>query len=127
MEGLTYIEEFDDNLQKLENLGPTSIEDLLQNPVQHWTKAYFSATSTCDVVDNNMAETFNAWILDARCKPIISLLEDIRVMGTTQNVALSTTGPPGMVHGSTQNVASATTGPPGMVHGTTHNIASATT
>ncbi|KAK8600302.1 hypothetical protein V6N12_050158 [Hibiscus sabdariffa] len=47
--------------------------------------------------------------------------------GTTQNVASSTTGPPGMVHGSTQNVASATTGPPGMVHGTTHNIASATT
>ncbi|KAK8716524.1 hypothetical protein V6N13_043831 [Hibiscus sabdariffa] len=47
--------------------------------------------------------------------------------GTTQNLASSTTGPPGMVHGSTQNVASATTGPPGMVHGTTHNIASATT
>ncbi|KAK8677587.1 hypothetical protein V6N13_143116 [Hibiscus sabdariffa] len=76
----TYIEEFDDNLQKLEKLGPTSTEDLLQNPVQHWAKAYFSATSTCDVVDNNMAEAFNAWILDVRCKPIISLLEDIRVM-----------------------------------------------
>ncbi|KAK9003241.1 hypothetical protein V6N11_060805 [Hibiscus sabdariffa] len=75
--GLTYIEEFDDNLQKLENLGPTSIEDLLQNP------------------------------------------------GTTQNVALSTTGPPGMVHGSTQNVASATTGPPGM--SSNQNVASAST
>ncbi|KAK8657849.1 hypothetical protein V6N13_036068 [Hibiscus sabdariffa] len=76
----TYIEEFDDNLQKLEKLGLTSTEDLLQNPVQHWAKAYFSATPTYDVVDNNMAEAFNAWILDARCKPIISLLEDIRVM-----------------------------------------------
>ncbi|KAK8608840.1 hypothetical protein V6N13_024252 [Hibiscus sabdariffa] len=76
----TYIEEFDDNLQKLEKLGLTSTEDLLQNPVQHWAKAYFSATPTCDVVDNNMAEAFNAWILDARCKPIISLLEDIGVM-----------------------------------------------
>ncbi|KAK8715226.1 hypothetical protein V6N13_042564 [Hibiscus sabdariffa] len=51
-----------------------------RNPVQHWAKAYFSATSTCDAVDNNMAEAFNAWILDARCKTIISLLEDIRVM-----------------------------------------------
>ncbi|KAK8690163.1 hypothetical protein V6N13_088864 [Hibiscus sabdariffa] len=80
----TYIEEFDDNLQKLEKLGPTSTEDLLQNLVQHWAKAYFSATSTCDVVDNNMAEAFNAWILDARCKPIISLLEDIRVMVTSR-------------------------------------------
>ncbi|KAK8604369.1 hypothetical protein V6N13_099313 [Hibiscus sabdariffa] len=76
----TYIEEFDNNLHKLEKLGPTSTEDLLQNPIQHWAKAYFSATSTCDVVDNNMAEAFNAWILDARYKSIISLLEDIRVM-----------------------------------------------
>ncbi|KAL4282369.1 hypothetical protein GQ457_03G013340 [Hibiscus cannabinus] len=76
----TYIEEFDDNLQKLEKLGPTSTEDLLQIPVQHWAKAYFSARSTCDVVDNSMAKAFNAWILDARCKPIISLLEDIRIM-----------------------------------------------
>ncbi|KAK8676276.1 hypothetical protein V6N13_034327 [Hibiscus sabdariffa] len=261
----TYIEEFDDNLQKLEKLGPTSIEDLLQNPVQHWAKAYFSATPTCDVVDNNMTEAFNAWILDARCKPIISLLEDIRVMVmsrlhvkrtwaskwrtnispkaleklernieqsthcrlvwngdggfevqhgedqhivdmkqlkctckawelsgipvamlyvpctkrtrdlkimypidpiqpplvrtlpgrpkkkikkdndeptkgkpilsnkgvvptvASQNVASSTTSPPGMVHGTPQNVASPTTGPPRMVHGTTHNVASATT
>ncbi|KAK8708854.1 hypothetical protein V6N13_059890 [Hibiscus sabdariffa] len=76
----TYIEEFDDNLQKLEKLGPTSTEDMLQNPIQHWAKAYFSATSTCDIVDNNMVKAFNAWILDARCKPIISLLEKIRVM-----------------------------------------------
>ncbi|KAG6407872.1 hypothetical protein SASPL_130872 [Salvia splendens] len=36
-------------------------------------------TPKCDSVDNNMAETFNGWILDARCKPIISMLEDIRV------------------------------------------------
>ncbi|KAK8655039.1 hypothetical protein V6N13_107631 [Hibiscus sabdariffa] len=76
----TYIIEFDDNLQKLEKLSPTSTEDLLQNPVQHWAKVYFSTTPTCDVVDNNVAEAFNAWILDARCKPIISLLEDIRVL-----------------------------------------------
>ncbi|KAK8697358.1 hypothetical protein V6N13_113509 [Hibiscus sabdariffa] len=68
----TYIEEFDDNLQKLEKLGPTSTEDLLQIPVQHWAKAYFSARPTCDVVDNNMVEAFNAWILDARCKTNIS-------------------------------------------------------
>ncbi|KAK8681228.1 hypothetical protein V6N13_053635 [Hibiscus sabdariffa] len=75
-----YIEEFDDSLQKLKKLGHTSTEDLLQILVQHWAKAYFSARPTCDVVDNNMAEAFNAWILDARCKPIISLSEDIKIM-----------------------------------------------
>ncbi|KAK8574061.1 hypothetical protein V6N13_097055 [Hibiscus sabdariffa] len=32
----------------------------------------------CDVVDNNLAEAFNGWIVDARCHPIISMLEEIR-------------------------------------------------
>ena len=30
------------------------------------------------MVDNNMAENFNGWIMDARFKPIISMLDDIR-------------------------------------------------
>ena len=31
------------------------------------------------VVDNNFTESFNAWILAARFKPIISMLEDLRL------------------------------------------------
>jgi hypothetical protein len=30
------------------------------------------------MVDNNLSEYFNSWILDARHKPIISMLEEIR-------------------------------------------------
>ncbi|TMW89413.1 hypothetical protein EJD97_017215 [Solanum chilense] len=30
-------------------------------------------------MDNNFTESFNAWILEARYKPIIEMLEDIRV------------------------------------------------
>ncbi|KAK8586627.1 hypothetical protein V6N13_010215 [Hibiscus sabdariffa] len=48
------------------------------NPL-YWSQAFFSDFSKCDIVDNNMCETFNGVILDARCKPIISMLEDIRV------------------------------------------------
>ena len=33
----------------------------------------------CDDIDNNICETFNGVILKARCKPIISMLEKIRV------------------------------------------------
>ncbi|GAV62019.1 hypothetical protein CFOL_v3_05544, partial [Cephalotus follicularis] len=33
----------------------------------------------CGKVDNNMAETFNGWLLEARLKSIISMLEDIKV------------------------------------------------
>ena len=31
------------------------------------------------MVDNNITESFNAWILGARTKPIISMLDDIRI------------------------------------------------
>ncbi|OMO49392.1 Transposase, MuDR, plant [Corchorus olitorius] len=41
--------------------------------------AYASDISKCDVIDNNMCECFNGVILEARHKPIISMLEDIRV------------------------------------------------
>ncbi|KAH0752054.1 hypothetical protein KY285_005202 [Solanum tuberosum] len=44
-----------------------------------WSKLYFNFTSKCDVVDNNMAECFNSWILAARHKTIITMLEEIRV------------------------------------------------
>lgn len=32
----------------------------------------------CDIVVNNLAKTFNSWVLEARTKPIVELLEDIR-------------------------------------------------
>ncbi|KAK8649115.1 hypothetical protein V6N13_129851 [Hibiscus sabdariffa] len=67
-------------IQGLEALGPTSSNYLFTTLVQHWSKAYFKATSKCDVVDNNMAEAFNGWIVEARAKPIISMLEQIRIM-----------------------------------------------
>ncbi|KAK8556419.1 hypothetical protein V6N13_064448 [Hibiscus sabdariffa] len=60
-------------------MGATSTDDLLEIPPLHWSRAYFTGTSKCDVVDNNLAEAFNAWIVDARC-PIISMMEEIRKM-----------------------------------------------
>lgn len=46
---------------------------------EYWCRAFFYASSTCANVDDNMCETFNGYILKARKKPLISMLEDIRV------------------------------------------------
>lgn len=46
---------------------------------KYWSLAFYSDFSKCDVIDNNMCETFNGVIIEARCKPIISMLEDIRI------------------------------------------------
>ncbi|KAF7826419.1 uncharacterized protein G2W53_017583 [Senna tora] len=43
-----------------------------------WSKHTFSPRSKCDILQNNIAETFNSFILDARDKPIITLFEMIR-------------------------------------------------
>ncbi|KAG8491867.1 hypothetical protein CXB51_015227 [Gossypium anomalum] len=70
-------------------MGETSTDQLLEIHLHHWAKSYFKGTCKCDVVNNNMAEAFNAWILDARCKPIITMLEEIRVM-LVKNATTST-------------------------------------
>lgn len=48
-------------------------------PPAEWCQAFFNRIIKCDVVDNNMCETFNGVILEARGKPIITMLEDIRL------------------------------------------------
>ncbi|KAL4284598.1 hypothetical protein GQ457_16G015420 [Hibiscus cannabinus] len=75
-----FVEDFELQIQGLEALGPTSSNNLFATPVQHWSKAYFKSTSKCDVVDYNMTKAFNGWIVEARAKPIISMLEQIRIM-----------------------------------------------
>lgn len=44
----------------------------------HWSRAWFRFGSDCDSVVNNICETFNKCIVQARFLPIISMLESIR-------------------------------------------------
>ncbi|KAK4382855.1 hypothetical protein Sango_2831200 [Sesamum angolense] len=47
-------------------------------PPQHWTRSHFMTACKCDVLVNNLCESFNNYIIDARDKPIISMFEWIR-------------------------------------------------
>jgi len=66
-------------LDDLSELGVGIVEALLKYNKEAWCRAYFKEHSKCDVVENNMCETFNSWILGARFKSIITMLEEIRV------------------------------------------------
>ncbi|XP_060195188.1 uncharacterized protein LOC132624421 [Lycium barbarum] len=59
----TYEQELQKNLDHMEKLGDGINGDLF----------------CCDSVDNNMAESFNSWILGPSYKTIITMLEEIRV------------------------------------------------
>ncbi|OMO72716.1 Zinc finger, PMZ-type [Corchorus olitorius] len=52
---------------------------IIQWDVRHWSLAFASDFSKCDVIDNTMCETFNGVIVEAREKPIITMLEEIRM------------------------------------------------
>ncbi|XP_049366935.1 uncharacterized protein LOC125831843 [Solanum verrucosum] len=75
----TFKAEMKDNIQAMKKLGQECLDDLLWYNLNTWCKKYFQDYSKCDVVDNNMAESFDAWILPARYKTIITILEEIRV------------------------------------------------
>ncbi|XP_040372479.1 uncharacterized protein LOC112192744 [Rosa chinensis] len=50
----------------------------MDRPAKHWSKSHFKDTFKCDILLNNHSESFNKSLLQARKKPILGCLEDIR-------------------------------------------------
>ena len=76
----TWVPDLKEKMKILEDLGNGSVKDALGYEIEKWSKAFFWTDIKCDMVDNNVSETFNRWIMDAKCKSIISILEEIKVM-----------------------------------------------
>ncbi|XP_057791225.1 uncharacterized protein LOC131008359 [Salvia miltiorrhiza] len=76
----SYPMEFKMNMAKLSAINKKATTDLLQYPSEHWCRAFQSSRCSTYMVDNNISESFNSSISDARHKPIISILEDIRMI-----------------------------------------------
>jgi len=61
------MQQLDDSAwQFLENKGP-----------RHFCRLFFKSYAKCDSVDNNMAEIFNAFIIEERFMPIWTMLDAI--------------------------------------------------
>lgn len=58
----------------------------------HLCKLYFKTYVECDSIDNNMAEMLNGVIIEARFKPIVSMLEEIHE-AIMKRLAVFKTGP----------------------------------
>ena len=75
----TFEAEMKDNIETMRQFGQECLDNILWYNFNTWVKKYFEEYSKCKVVDNNVEEKFNAWIVPARYKTIITMLEDIRV------------------------------------------------
>lgn len=71
--------DFKISLDELKNASPKATDDFLTHNPSVFCRAFMNTNNKCDVILNNMVETFNAYIALARAKYLIYMLEDIRL------------------------------------------------
>ncbi|GJR57492.1 putative reverse transcriptase domain-containing protein [Tanacetum coccineum] len=74
----TYPAKFEQVMKEINDISNDRTTLRTDHP-ESWSRAFFTTDKACDAVKNGISECFNALIVDARRKPIINMLEDIRV------------------------------------------------
>ncbi|KAG8380434.1 hypothetical protein BUALT_Bualt06G0014900 [Buddleja alternifolia] len=75
----TSVAQFSWQMDLLKKVDEGAHQWLSEVPAKHWSKSHFSVYSKCDILLNNLCESFNATILEARNKPLLNMLEKIRI------------------------------------------------
>ncbi|CAI9286061.1 unnamed protein product [Lactuca saligna] len=66
-------------VEEIMTRNPNSHQYLMEKDPKTWSRAFFQPGRCCDVVENRFFESFNVVIVDARKKPIITMLEELRI------------------------------------------------
>ncbi|GMJ12330.1 hypothetical protein HRI_004902200 [Hibiscus trionum] len=74
----TYVREFEAAMETLKGLSSAGHTWLSGKDPTMWSKSHFSFKAKSDILLNNHCECFNKMIIEARDKPIITLVESIR-------------------------------------------------
>ena len=75
----TYRNAFEREIKAIKEISEEVFDYLCEIEPRHWTRAMFKGDSKCDTLVNNISEAFNSVIVVPRSKPVVSMLEDIRV------------------------------------------------
>ena len=75
----TYIQEFKKVMRELKEVDIGAHKWLEEIPVKTWSRSKFTGNAKSDALLNNMCECFNSKIIETRQKPIINLVEEIRL------------------------------------------------
>ncbi|KAG8493248.1 hypothetical protein CXB51_010730 [Gossypium anomalum] len=70
--------EFDDAMDELRKTNQHAYDWLKKKNPTHWSRSHFSIRSHSDMLVNNLFESFNKMILEARGKPILTMMETVR-------------------------------------------------
>ncbi|CAI9274655.1 unnamed protein product [Lactuca saligna] len=72
-------QEFKNNMEKMKELNNDAYDDLIKRNPKTWCRAYFETDRACEAVENGISKSFNSAIIGARGKPLITMLEEIRL------------------------------------------------
>ncbi|XP_057739645.1 uncharacterized protein LOC130956635 [Arachis stenosperma] len=75
----TYLAAWKKELMEIRAISEGAYRHLIGIRPKYWTKSRFEFYPKCDALVNNMCESFNSAIVESREKPILTMLEDIRV------------------------------------------------
>ena len=64
---------------EIKGVNEEAFKHLIKIPPRFWSKSRFRTSISCDTSVNNMSETSNSVFVAARAKPIVTMLEEIRV------------------------------------------------
>nr|KAJ0204703.1 hypothetical protein LSAT_V11C500278220 [Lactuca sativa] len=70
---------FHETMEEFKELNVSAYEHLMAMNLESWSRAFYREGRTCEVVENGILESFNSVILEARTKPLLTMLEDIRM------------------------------------------------
>nr|KAJ0195375.1 hypothetical protein LSAT_V11C700387360 [Lactuca sativa] len=71
--------DFKRHMDKIKKLNTGAYEHLMSKEPETWCRAYMSTGYACEAIENGISECFNSIIVDARKKPLITMLEEIRI------------------------------------------------
>lgn len=66
-------------MKEIEMLNPNAHKYRMDKDLMTQLRVFFQPSRCCDVVENGMSKSFNALIVDARKKLIITMLEEFRL------------------------------------------------
>ncbi|CAI9299353.1 unnamed protein product [Lactuca saligna] len=74
----TTVQRFEGIMKEIRVIDIQAYDHLMERDPKSWSRAFFVLDRSCDAIENGICESFNAIIVHARKKPIITMLEEIR-------------------------------------------------
>lgn len=76
-------------MKEIRQLTPEAHASLMEQNPATWYKAFLQTGRECASFKNGILESFNGHILAARGKPIITMIEDIKIYIMQRNLSIS--------------------------------------